>query len=231
MALLGPQYEILSYTQELTEQGNLFYIERLLVECNTNGQSVTPRLTFDNDTTVDLASFSTTFRRFIQVDIERLGPLVDLALVNSNFAGSGIAFFSLELQLRPVQLGVNLIGIGSKVEIPGRSPDVSNALVFDINPFTLPEDARFITPIPRRLYIDIKTDSSGIQVELENDDGTLTNVGTFVSTTRSVLDLSILTGQRLRSVIIGGDFSGTDTILYDIELDTYTPGNRRLAVG
>ena len=68
--------------------------------------------------------------------------------------------------------------------------------------------------------------------ELEElTDGSITTLATLVQTTRTIVDLSILTGQRLKSVILAGDFSGTDTILYDIELDTYIPGNRRLAVG
>jgi hypothetical protein len=231
MVMTGPRYDLLDFTQELTEQGNLFYIERLLVENNTSGVSVTPQLTFDNDTVVAFPSFSRTTRGFSEVSINRLGPLVSLELTNSAFASQAIGIFSLELHLRPVRLGINFVATGQKVEVSGRGPSVSNSIVFEINPFEFPEDARHMQPIPRRLYLDIQTDATGVTPVLVSDDGTETTLTTIVQTTRKVVEFSILAGRRLRAVRLNGDFSDAANVLYDIELDTYLPGNRRLSVG
>lgn len=231
MTMTGPQYDLLDSTKELTELGNLFYVERLLVESNTDGASVTPELTFDGGTTVSFSTFSRTTRGFDEITINRLGPLVSVALTNATFASQAIGFYTIELQIRPVQLGVNLVGIADKVEIPGRSADVSTSIVFDINPFTFPQDARFIEPVPRRLYIDLQTDATGVTPVLVASDGTETTLTTLIQTTRTIADLAILSGKRLKAIRLDGDFSDASNILFDIELDTYVPGTRRLSVG
>lgn len=229
MSLAGIQYEVLEHTQDLTEQNQLYYVERLIAEVNTNDNDVTPSLYF-NGTAVAYTALNTATRQFVQTTVERLGPLTSVQLAMSDFSSSNLGLYSLELHIRPVELKLNLITMGQTVQLAGRSVDPATSITFDINPHEFPENARFITPLPRRLYIDIKS-AANVTPVLVEDDGTETNLTAINQAGRAIVEFAILTGKRLKSLRLDGDFSVAGTVLYDIVLDTYVPGNRKLSVG
>ena len=68
------QFDVALRTRELTEQGQLFYIEYFIVEANTRSQSVTLTVKLE-DTDAVLPTFFTAERSFTQVRVDRLGPV------------------------------------------------------------------------------------------------------------------------------------------------------------
>jgi hypothetical protein len=226
MALDRIKYDVIPYTRELDELGNLFYVERLVLETNTNGNSVTPTLGFEAGDVV-LSSVSNTSRGMLEVAVNRLGPLnsVELAPV------SQIDWYGVELFVRPVMLGVNIVERGQQVVLPGRTSNSAVNLIFDINAFSFPEDARHINPIVRRLFIDIETGAETVTPTLNFDGGGSITLSGITLASRAIIEFAILNANRVKNITLAGDFSSSDVILYDIEIDIYIPSQRRLAVG
>ncbi len=137
-------------------------------------------------------------------------------------------WYDVHLVVRPIRLGVKLVGAGNRAELPGRTSDVGTSIVFDINPFSFPADARHLNPIPRRLYIDAK---GTFTPQLNFDSGLTSSLTAFSSVTRTITEYSILQSDRIKSITLSGNFASADQVLYDIELDLYVPSARRLAIG
>lgn len=226
------QYDILPYSREFDDLGNLYYIDRLIVEANTQGEDVTATLDF-NDTTSSFTAFNTTTRTFNEIAINRLGPLDGVSLTPIN----DIAWYGVEMFIRPIQLGVNLVHTGQgpqrkfMASFPGRTSDATTSIQFDINPFSFPEDSRHINPMLRYLWLDIETGAETVTPVLINDAGTETTLTGITSATRGISEFSILATNRIKTIKLNGDFTNSSIILYDIECDIYIPNKRRMAVG
>lgn len=232
MALDTISYDILPYSRDFDELGNLFYLERLVVEANTNSNVVTPTVDF-NGTTADFTTFSSSTRAFSEITIDRLGPVNAITFTPIN----DIEWYGVELFLRPLQLGVQIVHSGkgperkSYTSLPGRTSDAAVSISFDINPFSFPADARHVNPTLRYLWLDIVTGAASVTPVLVNDVGTETTLTAITATTRSIQEFSILGTNRIRTIRLDGDFTDSDIVLYDIECDLYIPNRRRMSVG
>lgn len=227
MALDEIQFDVAFKTRELTQQGNLFYVERLVFEINTRGGTVTPELILE-DSSVTLTGVTTSERDFVAVPVNRLGPVSALVLSPV----SNIQWFDVAMYVRPVQLGIRLLNQQSNSSMPGRSVDSTSGVRFEVNPFSLPESARFVSPIYRRLYVDIETGAETVTPVLEFDDGTEQTLAPgIVHGTRRIAEFALCTVKRVKAVRLDGDFSSADVILYDLEADINVPNSRTRAVG
>ena len=227
MALDEIQFDVAFKTSELTQQGNLFYVERLNFEFNTRGAVVTPVLSFENSD-VTLPTISSTERDVVEVAVNRLGPVSFLKLSPV----SNIQWFRADMFIRPVQLGLLLLNQQSRSSMPGRSVDNTSGVRFEVNPFSLPEDARFVNPVYRRLYVDIETGTETVTPVLEFDDGTeQTLTPGIVHATRAIAEFALCTVKRVKAIRLDGDFSSADVVLYDLEADINVPNARTRAVG
>lgn len=220
MAFDRISYPIVEQSTEFTQRGNLFYIDRLMVEANTRGTIVTPSLVFE-DTVVTLPTFSTTARRHVEIEINRIGSFSRLELTPV----AGIQWYLVELVIRPMQLGVGLLPRGARQQFPGRSADVSTSLTFELKPFSIPNDARLSCIVTKRIYVDIVTGAETVTPVVLFADGTTQTLATITQATRGVVELSILAAERVVAIRLDGDFSHEDVVLYDIEVDMYLPGN------
>lgn len=226
MALDRIKYDIWPFTKELDQLGNLFYVERLVLDVNTNDNSLIATFGFESEDVV-AAAVSNSARGMLAIDVNRLGPLesVEISPV------TGMEWYGVELFVRPVMLGVNIVESGQRAGMPGRTNDATINLLFDINPFSLPEDARFITPIVRRLWVDIETGANSVIPSLNFDDGTSSTLPTITTAGRAITEYSVLTAKRVKNVTLAGNFADGEVILYDLEVDVYLPSARRIAVG
>lgn len=233
MALDTVVYDILPYSREFDQLGNLYYVERLIFEANTVGESVTPSIDFSSGTSESFTTFSSTVRQFNEVSINRLGPIDNISFTPIN----EIFWYGVEMFIRPIQLGVQMVYTGGgkdrnfMTSFPGRTSDASTSISFDINPFSFPEDARHINPVLRYLWLDIVTGGQTVTPVLVNDQGTETTLTAITAATRDISEFSILATNRIRTIRLDGDFTNSSIILYDIECDIYVPNKRRMAVG
>lgn len=219
-------YDLQPFARDMDQLKNLVYVERLTVEANTNGLSVTPSVVFQH-ATVDLSTFSSTSRTMHETEINRIGNLVRVELNPLH----QIAWYGVELFVRTVDLNIQTVAGGRISSIPGRSNDLDTSLIFDINPFSFPEDARNIKPIVRRLWIDIVSGSESITPSIQHDDGTTTTLTAITHASRQIAEFNILVGKRARRLTLSGDFTDSGVVLYDISLDLYQPSSRRMAIG
>ena len=226
MAVDEITFDVALKTRELTEQGQLFYVEYFIIESNTRSQDVTIDIKLE-DTVVSLPTYSTTERDFTQVRVDRLGPISQI--VFSPVAN--VQWYGTEVFIRPVNLGLNLLVQRARSTMPGRSVDNTSGVRFEVNPFSLPESARFVSPIYRRLYVDIVTGAEVVTPVLEFDDGTTQTLGTITHATRAIAEFALCTTKRVRAVRLDGDFSNASVILYDLEADINVPNARTRAVG
>jgi len=223
MSITGFTYNILEQTRELNELGRLFMIERLLVDADTDSQNVTPTLVFE-DSTSALTAVSTSTRDVTELVVNRMGPLHEVRFAGS-FSTQNIQIHNLELVIRPVFLGINILPGGqngpTRVIAHGYTNDPSTVLFFDINAFQLPADARRAKTIIKRLYIEAETNAQTITPTMVYD-GTSTALAATTFSGRQVIEFSIGRTDRLRRIQLAGDFTNSDIILYDIELDMYS---------
>lgn len=226
MALDRLKYDVFPFTRELDELGSLFYVERLVVETNTNSTDITPTFSFESEDVV-FSTISNSVRGMLEVVVNRLGPLNSFELTPV----AGIDWYGVELFIRPVVLGVNVVESGARVVMPGRTNDSTSSLVFDINPFSFPEDARHINPIVRRLWVDIETGTNSVAPTLNFDDGTSSALTAITTSGRAITEYSVISAKRVKNLTLAGDFADGQVVLYDVELDVYLPSKRRMAVG
>lgn len=234
MSLDTVTYDILPYHRDFDLLGNLYYIERLVFEANTDGVSVTPKIDFSSGTSESFSTFSSTVRQFNEVTINRLGPIDNISFTPIN----EIYWFGVEAFIRPIQLGVEIKNAGKnastrivRVDYPGRTSNASESISFDINPFSFPPDARHVEPVLRYLWLDIVTGAQMVTPVLVNDLGVETTLTAITAASRGIQEFSILASNRIRTVRLDGDFTHSSVILYDIECDLYIPNHRRMAVG
>ena len=226
MALDQVTFDIVEQTAELTQLGSLFYLERLHLEVNTRGQTLTPTLTLET-TAITLPTVSTTARDLVDVTIDRLGPMSTLTLSPV----SGMQWYLAELVIRPLVLGLRLVARGVRTAYPGRSSSISTTVRWDINPFSLPADARNQQLIVKRIYVEIVTGAETVTPVIEYADGTTETLASITQATRGVVERAVLTAKRLRAFRLDGDFTNSSIVIYDVEMDCYSPSARALAVG
>lgn len=226
MALDRIIYDVVPFTRELDQLGNLFYVERLVVEVNTNNSTLTPTFNFEVGS-VALTGQTNSAQGMLEFTVNRLGPLLSVELAPA----VAIDWFGVELFVRPLNLGVVVVGRGLRVDLPGRTSDATANLIFDINPFAFPEDARHISPVVRRLWLDIQTGTNTVTPTLNFDDGTASTLAGITQVGRAVVELNVLQAKRVKNITLAGNFADGQVVLYDIEADVYLPSTRRLAVG
>lgn len=223
------QWEVLPFTKQMDEMAQLMMIERLQVEAHTDSLVVTPYIV-RQDNTITLSGFSTSDWDNVVVEINRLGPLVGL-LLQGSFSTGRIRLTNVDIVVRMLDLGVNIVPLGARTVFPGRTTKPETSLIWDINPFALPEDARFLNPVLRRLWVDIETGTETVTPVLTFNDGTTSTLSGITNASRAVTEFSLITSQRLKQVRLDGDFKSEEIILHDIEVDMYIPPRRRHAVG
>lgn len=226
MGLDSFSYDIVEQAREFTQLANLYYLERVTVEANTRGVDVTPVLQLEaSEFSLDVVN--TTRRDLVEIDVNRIGPFSRLTFSPV----LGIQWYQVATVIRPLTLGVKMVERNLRTVFPGRSSNIGSYLVWDVNPFSLPSDARNQQIIMRYLFLDLVTGTETVTPWLIYNDGTIEILDDIVQPTRGVVECPILTSKRIRQVQLNGDFTSSEIIIYDVELDAYLPSQRRMAIG
>lgn len=226
MALDRLKYDVWPHTRELDQLGNLFYVERLLLEVDANDETITATFAFEAGDYVP-SGVTNSARGMLEIAVNRLGPLNSVELTPITL----IEWYGVELFVRPVMLGVNIVESGQRVVMPGRTSDAATSLIFDINPFSFPDDARHVNPVIRRMWVDAETGDNTITPTLNYTDGTSATLTAISDSSRVITEYSLLSAKRIKNITLAGDFADGEIILYDFEIDIYLPSQRRMALG
>lgn len=204
-------YEMQPLHQELNMQGSLFWIERIVVEANTNGSTITVLIDTDGVTIV-AGTVSSTSRGYVELVVERPCPIRALRL-QDNFTDN-VQLFGIEMHVRPVELGISRFG-GSRITHDGKMINPSSRLVFDVDPARAELDS--ITDIPLIQFLNIEANTGGTDlvpvIETELGNITLTAVNTSV---RETAVYEIQEVGNVLNVRLDGDFTGA-VALYGVE--------------
>ena len=226
MALDSFSYDIVEQAREFTQLSNLYYLERVTVEANTRGVDVTPVLQLEH-TEFTLDVVNTTRRDLVEIVVDRIGPFSRLTFSPV----LGIQWYQVATVIRPLVLGLKMVERNLRTVFPGRSSNIGSYLLWDVNPFSLPSDARNQQIIMRYLFLDLVTGTETVTPVLIYNDGTTETLDAIVKPTRGVAECPILTSKRIKQVRLDGDFTNSSIVIYDVELDAYLPSMRRMAIG
>lgn len=206
-------FEVQPIQQMFNELGNLYWIERIVIESNTGGTNVTPSIKIGGGT-ITLTAVNTSAREYTEISIERIGPLEHIQLA-ADFS-TNIQLFGVEIYLRPVSLGIRMPD-GRREEIGGKATDNSSAVVFDIDPADRRFDAQSFVPLVERLWIDVDSVSTEItpSIVMENQTIPLTPEATA---TRDTIMYNINHIGRIRHIELAADYLNNAIKLYGVEI-------------
>lgn len=206
-------FEVQPIQQMFNNLGNLYFIERIVFETDTNSTSVTPSIKIGGGT-VTLSAFSTTSRSYTEVSVERIGPIENVTL-SADFTGD-VQLYGVEIFIRPVSLGIRMPD-GQRHEVNGKAASSGTEVVFDIDPADRRFDAQSYVPLMERVWIDVDSDDVEITPELvmENQTVTLTPEAT---SSRDTIIYNVNHVGRLRTVTLEADFVSNAISLYGVEI-------------
>lgn len=208
---IDPEIKFLDQTDEL------YVIDRLTVEHDAEGTSITPRIELRN-TTVTLSSLSPVSTRTVdEIEIDRIGPINELSLDAPFFtSGTRPKIYRIELHIRPLRLGIRLPD-GNRMEVAGRSTDATAEITFEIDPSDRRFDAQSYIPLVERVYIDTNTEGNNISGMLVFENQTV-GLASQSSTVRDMLQYDVNYIGRLRELTLSGDFVTNAIKLYGVEI-------------
>jgi hypothetical protein len=218
MATIGLDWQIDDHIRDLDELDRIIMVDRLVVDAFTDSNDVTPTLTLNN-TEVALTAINNAARSVTDTAVDRIGPINRLKLTYTD--NLTIEFYNVDLVIRPLDLGINVLPGGQRTQVTGRAPSPSTEIFYDISPFAISTDARIQNAIVQRLYIDAVTGAETITPVLVFDDGTTSSLAGLTAASRTITEYAIGTTQRLRRLRLDGDFTNSSIIVYDVELDLY----------
>lgn len=223
MSFQGLDWDLLTPVRSdyrvMDELDRIIYVDKLTVEMDTGSNDVTPRLNFLN-TNDTFTAINTSQREYTQVDIDRLGPVTRFRLEYNEF--DEVKLYSPpELFIRPLDLGLNIPNVQGRRLIRGRSVDPTTSLTWRIQPHDLSPDARIQNPLIKYLYVDIVTGAETVTPVLEFKDGTTSSLAGITEASRTTVEYSIGNTQEVSRLRLDGDFTSSDIIVYDVEIDIY----------
>lgn len=220
MAFDGIEWDVIDHTRALDELDRIIMVDRFVADMDAAGATVTPTIRLNN-TDITLTAITSTGRAITEQAINRIGPVdrfqMDFAITDA------VRWFNIDLDVRALDLGINILPNGNRIGQRGRSIDPTVRLTWDINPFSLPADARATNTLIQRLYVDAVTGAQTITPVLEFHDGTTSSLAGITAATRTVTEFAIGTTQRLRQLRLDGDFTQSAIIVFDVEIDLYIP--------
>ena len=205
-------FELQPLIQELNMQGTLFWIERIVVEANTNGSTITVLIDTDG-ATITAGTVNTTTREYVELFIQRPAPVRAVRL-QDDFTDD-VQLFGVELHVRPVELGINTFG-GGRFTHDGKMIDPDTQLVFDIDPARHELDGTVNAPLIQ--YVNLELNSAGTTVtpQIDTEFG-LIELAPTSSTTRETIIYELQQVGNPSEFRLLGDFTGA-VELYGVEL-------------
>lgn len=205
-------FEVPPNRREFDNTGRLFWIERVVVEANTGGTTLTVEFECDG-VTFTAGTVNTTTRSYTEIFVQRPGPIRELRILGDFTVD--VQVFGVECHVRPVNLGIqtwaqNRFTYDGKVIAPGTE------IVFDIDPDRHEIDGTVNVPTVQWLYLDIDTAEADIRPRIVTEFGDI--VMTLANTDKRctlVYDLHEI--GNIHQLTLEGDFANNAIGLYGVE--------------
>lgn len=215
-------FEVQPILEELNMQGALVWIERLVVEADTNSSTITANITSNGVTIAPSQTVTTTSRSYVEIPVQRPGPVFDVRLLD-DFTDD-VQLFGVELYMRPVELGIQQYN-GSRITYDGKMVTPGTELVFDIDPSRHEIDGTVNVPIIQFLHLDIDTGSADVTPSIVTELATI-NLQAANTSARETVIYDIQEIGNIQELKLTGDFAsgaiglyGCEIILGNLDLD------------
>lgn len=212
----GATFEMQPTRQEINELGSLFWIERAVVEANTDSNDLT--LTYEDGlgNAIAIGTINNAARGYKEFSIERPGPLRAVDITTD--LTPAIEIYGIELFVRPVALTVQDRTGSSNVSVKhdGKMIDQTAGVIFDVDPYRNELDGDTYIPLVELVIVDINTGGNDIvpKVVTELESFVLSAINTTV---RETVVFKINRIGNIQRVELSGDFT-SDVALYDMQV-------------
>lgn len=215
--ILGTEiiFDIPPESRSLDALENLYAIERVTIEADTGGTTLTPTLNLEN-TTLALATVNTSSRSMTEITVEKLGPMTGLTL-SGDFT-TNVQVFGVEIHIRPIVLGI-VLADGQRININGRTNNAASSIIFDIDPHErrLDGGGTFL-PVFDRFILEADTDDANVSPTMAFEDDTTITLDTFSSTIRERKVYQINRTGRIDQLLLSADYVTNAIGIYAAEL-------------
>lgn len=212
----GASFEMQPIRQELSQLGSLLWVERVVVEADTNGIDLTLTYVDGLGNSVAVGTVNNAARGYTEFSVEAPGPVRSLE-ITSDLTGD-VQIFGIEMFVRPVLLTVQDRTSGSVVQTKhdGKMISQDTVVVFDVDPYRNEADGEKFIPLIETLSIDI--DSGGVSVIPK----IITELGNIIlsAVSTSSRETTVYTVNRIgniQRIDLEGDFT-SGVALYDVQL-------------
>lgn len=212
----GLTWEIQPLKQEFSELGSLYWVERVVVEANTNSNDLALTYTDGLGNSITIGTVNNAARGYTEFSVERPGPI--RAVVTTTDLTQDIELYGIEMFIRPVALTVSdrTGSAGVNVKHDGKMIDQTSGLTFDVDPFRNELDGDAFVPLIELLILDANTGGNSVTPRIVTEIGTII-LEAFSSTTRETKVYDVHRIGNIQEVQLQGDFA-SGIAIYDLQV-------------
>jgi hypothetical protein len=212
----GATFEMQPIKQELNQLGSLLWVERVVVEADTDSNDLTLTYTDGLGNAIALGTVNNATREYTEFSIERPGPVRALNITTDLTAD--IQIFGIEMFVRPVLLTVQDRTSNQVVRTKhdGKMIAQDTVIVFDIDPYRNETDGDTYIPLVDQLIIDMNSNGVSVTPKIVTELGNFV-LTSFSTTLRETTIFDISRVGNIQRVELAGDFT-TGMALFDLQL-------------
>lgn len=210
-------WQIQPALQDMNQLGDLFWIERVVVEADTDSNDAVVEYVNGLGNTITVGTVNTASRTYTEFSVEEPGPVrefrIDVGAIEDD-----IQVFGVEMFIRPVILTIQDRTGASTINTKhdGKMVDQTSGVIFDIDPFRNEADGDSYVPLVEFLILDINTGGTDITPKVVTELGTLFLTAAN-TTSRETIVYDVSRIGNVTSVELQGDFT-SGVALYDARL-------------
>lgn len=160
-------FEVPPNRREFDNLGTLYWIERIVIEADTNGSEITVVIDTDG-ASFTAGTVNTTTRSHTEIFVQRPGPIRNVRL-QDDFTDD-VQLFGVEVMVRPVNFAIQTWS-QQRVKWDGKVVAPGTEVVFDIDPDRHELDGTVNVPMVEWLYLDINTNGADVRPRITTEFG------------------------------------------------------------
>ena len=176
---------------------SVYLFERFMVDADTSGITLTPKLSLVDRSEVSLSTFSSSAREVQVITMNRTGRL-DKFIIDP-IATSDFAIYKLEMIVNPVVLEV---WIGDQKKVVQGYLDNTDSITFDLSPVY--EDSTKQAYLYEKLLLEGNTGSNIVTAYLTLNGQSEASLGTMNTGSKAVVEISVEKTGRVDSLRLSG---------------------------
>lgn len=210
-------FEIDPQIKELDQTDTLYIVDRLTVEADTEGVTVTPIIVLENNS-VSLTALSTGANRIVNtIDINRVGALNEVQLDGPFFtSNTRPKIYRVEAHLRKLTMGLNVTTTGQRGEAEGRCPDPDTGMLFEVQPMNQMFNNLGQLYFIERVVFETNTGGTSITPSIKIGGGTV-SASAFSTSARGYTEREIERIGPIEHLNLAANFTG-NVQLYGVEM-------------